>query len=120
MRYEFGFGEDGDFGVQLRNTGTDVFYFPKPDILHLKAPVGGFRTKPVLAWEKETLQPKPSPTVLLYQLKNLTLEQQRSEKVKLFMNFYKHQPIKNPLRYVQRDEPTMGSKPKMGFKTTAA
>jgi len=101
MRYEFGFGEDGDFGVQLRNTGTDVFYFPKPDILHLKAPVGGFRTKPVLAWEKEALQPKPSPTVLLYQLKNLTLEQQRSEKVKLFMNFYKHQPIKNPLRYLK-------------------
>lgn len=101
MRYEFGFGEDGDFGVQLRNAGTDVFYFPKPDILHLKAPVGGFRTKPVLAWEKEPVPPKPSPTVMLYQLKNLTLEQQRSEKVKLFMNFYKHQPIKNPLRYLK-------------------
>lgn len=101
MRYEFGFGEDADFGMQLRNTGTDVFYFPKPDILHLKAPVGGFRTKLVFAWEDEKVQPKPSPTVLLFQLKNLTLEQQRSEKVKLYLNFYKHQPIKNPLLYIK-------------------
>jgi len=100
MRYEFGFGEDGDFGIQLRNAGTDVFYFPKPDILHLKAPMGGFRTKPVLAWENESVQPKPSPTVLLFQIKNQTIEQQRSEKVKLFINYYRHQPIKNPVRYI--------------------
>jgi glycosyltransferase involved in cell wall biosynthesis len=102
MRYEFGFGEDGDFGIQLRNAGTDVFYFPKPDILHLKAPMGGFRTKPVLAWENEPVQPKPSPTVLLFQIKNQTIEQQRSEKVKLYINYYKHQSIKNPFRYIMR------------------
>lgn len=101
LRLEFGYGEDGDFGMQLRNKGYDVIYFPKPSILHLKAPVGGFRTKPVLAWANEKIQPKPSPTVLLFQLKNLTSEQQRSEKVKLFINYYKHQPIKNPLRYVK-------------------
>jgi glycosyltransferase involved in cell wall biosynthesis len=100
MRYEFGFGEDGDLGIQLRNDGTDVFYFPKPDILHLKAPMGGFRTKPVLAWENEPIQPKPSPTVRLYQIKNLTIEQQRSEKIKLYINNYRHQPIKNPIRYI--------------------
>lgn len=100
-KFEFGFGEDGDFGMQLRNKGTDVIYFDKPSILHLKAPIGGFRTKPVLAWAQEKIQPKPSPTIMLYQLKNLTLEQQRSEKIKLYMNFYKHQPIKNPLSYIR-------------------
>lgn len=99
MGFEFGFGEDGDFGMQLRNKGVDILFFPKPDILHLKAPMGGFRTKPDFAWKNESIQPKPSPTVLLFQIKNQTIEQQRSEKLKLFINYYKHQPIKNPVRY---------------------
>jgi hypothetical protein len=28
------------------NQGIDVLYLPEPKIIHLKAPVGGFRTKP--------------------------------------------------------------------------
>jgi hypothetical protein len=51
--------EDSDFGMQLRNQGIDVLYLPEPKI-HLKAPVGGFRTKPKLAWENDEIQPKPS------------------------------------------------------------
>ena len=66
MGFEFGFGEDADFGMQLRNQGYDVLYLPEPEILHLKAPIGGFRTKPVLQWQNESIQPKPSPTVMLY------------------------------------------------------
>ena len=61
---EFGYGEDTEFGLQLRNEGIDVVFTPYPEILHLKAPIGGFRTKPVLQWHKEVIQPKPSPTIM--------------------------------------------------------
>lgn len=96
---EFGYGEDADFGIQLRNLGADILYLPEPDILHLKAPIGGFRTKPVLAWHGDVIQPKPSPTVMLYQLLHLSKEQQRSYKTTLFFKYYKAQKIKNPIRY---------------------
>jgi glycosyltransferase involved in cell wall biosynthesis len=99
MGYEFGFGEDSDFGMQLRNQGCDVLYLPKPEILHLKAAVGGFRTKPVLPWQKESIQPKPSPTVMLYLILHNTQEQLSGYKTTLFFKFYKHQKIKNPYRY---------------------
>lgn len=99
MGYEFGFGEDGDFGMQLRNTGCDILYLPEPKILHLKAPVGGFRTQPELRWQKDTIQPKPSPTIMLYQILHHTQEQVQGYKTTLFIKFYKHQKIKNPVRY---------------------
>ncbi|MFA9189993.1 glycosyltransferase [Flavobacterium sp. FZUC8N2.13] len=98
--YEFGYGEDSDFGMQLRNQGIDVLYIPEPQILHLKAPMGGFRTKPVLQWQKETIQPKPSPTVMLYRLLHQTQEQRSAYKTTLFFKFYSKQTIKNPLKYL--------------------
>lgn len=97
--FEFGYGEDGDFGMQLRNLGHDVLYLPEPEILHLKAPVGGFRTQPVLRWHSDSIQPKPSPTVMLYQITNCTQEQTNSYKTTLFFKYYKLQSIKNPVRY---------------------
>jgi glycosyltransferase involved in cell wall biosynthesis len=97
--YEFGFGEDSDFGMQLRNQCCDVLYLPKPEILHLKAAIGGFRTKPVLLWQKESIQPKPSPTVMLYLILHNTQEQLSGYKTTLFFKFYKHQNIKNPYSY---------------------
>jgi GT2 family glycosyltransferase len=99
MDYEFGFGEDSDFGMQLRNLGHDVLYFPEPEILHLKAPIGGFRTKPVLRWHGESIQPKPSPTIMLFNLLHNSNEQINSYKTILFFKYYKHQKIKNPIRY---------------------
>lgn len=99
MGYEFGFGEDSDFGMQLRNQGHDVLYLPEPEILHLKAPLGGFRTKPVLEWQKDPIQPKPSPTVMLYIISHNTKEQLKGYKTTLFFKFYKHQNIKNPYNY---------------------
>ena len=27
--FEFGFGEDNDFGMQLRNGGYDIVYYPE-------------------------------------------------------------------------------------------
>jgi glycosyltransferase involved in cell wall biosynthesis len=97
--YEHGFGEDSDFGIQLRNKGVDVIYLPEPAILHLKAPIGGFRTKPKLLWQEEAIQPKPSPTIMLFQLLHKTKEQQWGYKTTLFLKYYKKQSIKNPFKY---------------------
>jgi GT2 family glycosyltransferase len=99
LGYEFGYGEDSDFGMQLRNNGNDVLYLPSPEILHLKAPIGGFRTKPVLPWHQDKVQPKPSPTVMLYILLNNTKEQRLGYKTTLFFKYYRYQKIKNPYRY---------------------
>jgi glycosyltransferase involved in cell wall biosynthesis len=99
MALEFGYGEDVDFGMQLRNQGCDVLYLPEPEILHLKAPIGGFRTKPVLPWQKERIQPKPSPTIMLYQILHNSNEQISGYKTILFFKYYQHQKIKNPIRY---------------------
>ncbi|MGL2988085.1 glycosyltransferase family 2 protein [Flavobacterium sp. RSSA_27] len=96
---EFGYGEDTDFGLQIRNTGADVIYFPNPSITHLKAPMGGFRSKPVLQWHKEVIQPKPSPTIMYVKQKCDTKEQILGYKTVLFLKFYSHQNIKNPFRY---------------------
>lgn len=99
MGFEFGYGEDSDFGMQLRNSGADVLFFPEPEILHLKAPIGGFRTKPILEWGNDMIQPKPSPTIMLYKQLHLTKEQINGYKTILFFKFYKNQTIKNPIRY---------------------
>ena len=99
LGYEFGYGEDSDFGMQLRNQGNDVLYLPDPEILHLKSPIGGFRTKPKLLWQDEIIQPKPSPTVMLYLLTNNTSEQLRGYKTTLFFKYYKHQKYRNPYQY---------------------
>jgi hypothetical protein len=99
MGYEFGFGEDSDFGMQLRNQGHDVLYLPEPEMIHLKAPIGGFRTKSALQWQMESIQPKPSPTVMLYIISHNSKEQLMGYKTTLFFKFYKHQNIKNPYCY---------------------
>jgi len=99
MRFENGFGEDADFGMQLRNKGFDIIYLPQPQILHLKAPVGGFRVKPTLPWQEEAIQPKPSPTVMLFKKLYHTKEQIEGYKLNLFLKYYKNQSIKNPFKY---------------------
>lgn len=88
---EYGFGEDSEFGFQLRNSGTDVFYLPNPEIIHLKAPIGGFRTKFVHPWNNDTLNPKPFPTIMYVKQKYLTEVQLLGYKTRLFLksNGYK-------------------------------
>ena len=98
--FEYGFGEDADFGMQLRTLGCDIMYHPALQTLHLKAPTGGFRKKPSLPWEQEAISPKPSPTLMAYAVKHYTPEQIKGYKVSLFLKFYSKQPIKNPLRYL--------------------
>jgi glycosyltransferase involved in cell wall biosynthesis len=87
--FEFGYGEDTDFGMQLRNYGTDIIYFPEIQILHLKAPIGGFRTKPELLWQKDSIQPKPSPTIMLCKKMYNTKEQILGYKLVLFIKLLK-------------------------------
>ncbi len=97
--FEFGFGEDSDFGMQLRNVGGDVMYVPTVKITHLKAPIGGFRTKHISKWENEKIQPKPSPTFMVFIKKHYNEIQMNGYKYTLFLKFYRKQTIKNPFRY---------------------
>lgn len=99
--YEHGYGEDIDFGMQLRNEGCDIIYHPHIEILHLKAPIGGFREKPVLAWELEEPLPKPSPTLMAFALKYYTPQQIKGFKTSLFLKYYNKQSVKNPLTYLE-------------------
>jgi len=102
MAYEFGYGEDSDFGMQLRNTGADILYVPFVSMLHLKASIGGFRAKIVKEWDTEMIQPKPSPTVMVYKLKYATNEQLQSYKLRLFIKFFNLQNNKNPFSYYRK------------------
>jgi len=100
LSFEHGYGEDSDFGMQIRNQGEDVVFAPEIIITHLKAPFGGYRFKHIKPWEIENTMPKPSPTVLLFNLRHLTKEQNQGYKLLLFIKFYKSQPIKNPFSYL--------------------
>lgn len=95
--HEFGYGEDSDYGMQLRNLGAEILYIPKISMLHLKAPIGGFRFTPNYPWKKD--DPKPSPTVMAFYLKHHTKEQLNSYKMLLFLKFFKRQKNKNPFSY---------------------
>ncbi|MBP0904535.1 glycosyltransferase family 2 protein [Mariniflexile gromovii] len=99
--FEFGYGEDSDFGMQLRKTGNDVIFFPDIKIIHLKAPIGGFRTKVKQLWEEDAIQPKPSPTIMLFAKKHYNAFQLSGYKYNLFVKFYKKQHIKNPYKYLK-------------------
>ena len=88
--YEFGFGEDADFGMQIRKNGCDILYTPNINLLHLKAPSGGFRIKHQFLWSKENIKPKPSPTLMYYYLNNLTKQQFLGLKTYIFIKNFKN------------------------------
>lgn len=102
--FEHGYGEDADFGMKLREKGCDIIYHPKLEIQHLKAPVGGFRKKPVLAWEKDIPRPKPSPTLMILAKRYYTPEQIKGYKLSLYLKYFRNQNIKNPLTYLSKME----------------
>jgi glycosyltransferase involved in cell wall biosynthesis len=99
LAFEGGFGEDSDFGMQLRNKGVDILYNPFLKLTHLKAPVGGFRHKVKRAWDDEKFPPKPAPTVMVYQLKHASQVQRCGFKTILFLKFFFRQSNKNPFTY---------------------
>ena len=98
-KYEFGFGEDADYGMQIRNNGNDVIYLPTPEIIHLKAPMGGFRTKVTRKWDNDLIEPKPSPTVMVYKLTYDSEEQLFAFKLMLFFRMYTIKKFKNPISH---------------------
>lgn len=100
--HEFGNGEDGDFGMQIRTKGIDILYVPQIKLLHLKASIGGFRHQHNFIWSKDEIQPKPSPTVMAFNLKHKTKEQLLGYKTLLFLKYYKLQEIKNPIKYISQ------------------
>ncbi len=75
-------------------------YFPHIKLVHLKAPIGGFRTKVVKPWENENIQPKPSPTIMLFYLKHQSKFQINGYKTVLFFKFFKLQSNKNVITYI--------------------
>lgn len=99
--FEHGYGEDMDYGMQLRNLGCDIIYHPGLIIHHLKAAVGGFREKYVKEWEKENIKPKPSPTLMVYALKYYSKEQLKGFKTSLLLKFYNKQSVRNPFKYIK-------------------
>ena len=101
MAYEFGFGEDSDFGMQIREKGGDVIFIPDIKVTHLKAPIGGFRTKINQKWDNDIIQPKPSPTIYHLHEKYFTDYQLKGYKLSLSLRYYKSQNIKNPFKYIK-------------------
>ena len=99
--FEFGFGEDSDFGMQLRNKGYDVIFVPHIKITHLKAPIGGYRTTIKQRWADDAIQPKPSPTIQLLYQTYFTAEQLLGYKLLLGLRSYRHSKMKNPLSYIK-------------------
>ncbi|GAK89341.1 glycosyl transferase [Nonlabens ulvanivorans] len=89
MALEHGYGEDVDFGMQIRNAGYDIIYAPPQiQILHLKAPVGGFRKPHVFPWKENAIQPKPSPQIMYFRKKNYSHKQLLGYKmVQLFKTY---------------------------------
>ena len=100
IAYENGFGEDTEFGMQIRYTGHDVVFVPEIKIIHLKAPIGGYRTKVNHPWSEDTIVPKPSPTIQLLYQTYFTPEQLLGYKLLLGLRSYKNSDIKNPWTYI--------------------
>ncbi|NND10087.1 MAG: glycosyltransferase family 2 protein [Flavobacteriaceae bacterium] len=100
MEHEFGFGEDSDFGMKIRNKGVDIIFYPTEDILHLKAPTGGFRVKMKFPWNEERIQPKPSPMVMAHRLKHTTKQQLLGYRTTLMLKFFNKSESNNPISYL--------------------
>lgn len=96
--FEYGFGEDLDFGMQLRNNGCDIIYHPDLEIVHLKAPRGGFREIIKVPWEND--HPKPSPTLMAFMKKYYTSEQLKGYKIELALKYYNKQDVIDPRKYL--------------------
>jgi glycosyltransferase involved in cell wall biosynthesis len=101
LNFEFNYGEDTDFGMQLRNLGEDVVYFADIKIDHLKAPIGGYRTKVKHPWSDDEILPKPSPTIQLLYQTYFTPEQLLGYKLLLGLRSFKNSATKNHLTFIR-------------------
>lgn len=95
--FDHGYGEDLEYGMQLRNAGCDIIYHPAINILHLKAPRGGFREISLPPWKED--DPKPSPTVMIYVQKYYNSWQMKGFKTELFLRNFNFRKNPNPVSY---------------------
>jgi len=102
MALEHGYGEDVDYGMQIRNKGFDIIYTPQIQILHLKAPVGGFRKPVTFKWDMEEVKPKPSPQIMYFRKKNFTFRQVKGYKLIQLFKRYHQSNIKNPFKFFKK------------------
>jgi hypothetical protein len=63
--------------------------------------MGGFRTKPLLRWHSDEIQPKPSPTVMLYRLTHDSKEQIFNYKSMIFIKNMNKSVLLNPFKYTK-------------------
>ena len=99
MALEHGYGEDVDYGMQIRNAGYDIIYAPQIQILHLKAPVGGFRKPQIFPWTEDSVQPKPSPFIMYFRQKNFSQLQLKGYKMVQLFKTYRKLGTRNPLKH---------------------
>jgi glycosyltransferase involved in cell wall biosynthesis len=99
MSLEHGYGEDVDFGMQIRQAGYDILYAPQIQLKHLKAPVGGFREPHVFPWKEDGIQPKPSPQIMYHRQKNYTPKQLLGYKMVLFLKAFRAAKSINPFAF---------------------
>lgn len=103
INLEKGFGEDIDFGMQLRQEGCDIVYHPFLKLKHLKAPSGGFRN--IMPPKDEKIEinniPKPAPTMMILIKKWYSKQMLEGYRVALNLKYYRHQPVKNPMTYLK-------------------
>lgn len=98
--FEKGYGEDSDYGNQLRNKGCDIIYHPEIKILHLKASSGGFRSVIDNDYTKSKDSPKPAPTIMALALRHYSPQQLKGFKISLFLKFYKEKTRINPFSFI--------------------
>ncbi|SCX92678.1 Glycosyltransferase, GT2 family [Nonlabens sp. Hel1_33_55] len=99
---EHGYGEDVDYGMQIRNSGFDIIYAPEVQIRHLKAPSGGFRSEFKFPWQDDTIQPKPSPHIMYFRKKSYTQQQLLGYKLVLALKLFSNSRNKNPWKFIRK------------------
>ncbi|WP_124980913.1 glycosyltransferase family 2 protein [Nonlabens xiamenensis] len=99
MALEHGYGEDVDFGMQIRNSGHDIIYAPQIQLKHLKAPIGGFRKPHTFAWSDDLVQPKPSPQIMYFRKKNYAAKQLKGYKLMQLFKTYGKLGTYNPYKH---------------------
>lgn len=97
-----GYGEDVDFGYQLRKNGNDIIYTPEVVIQHLKSAEGGFREILKHTQKEENIEkdPKPSPSVMVLLKKHYSRQMIFGYKLEMFLRYYRLQKIRNPFKYI--------------------
>ena len=101
MAYEFGYGEDTAYGIELRKLGCSTLYTPYNALLHLKAPIGGFRFEFPHPWLKDNIQPKPSPTMMYLFESYMSEEQFFAYKTSLLLQQLKQKKSLNLFKFVK-------------------